>query len=75
MLRDLRLSRARLLLERADDTLAQRCGLGEATHFSRVFRAHIEQSPGQWRQAARAARRYALSADMPYGGMPTNDGE
>ncbi len=78
LLRDMRVSRARLLLERTDDTLdtiAQRCGLGEATHFSRVFRAHVGQSPGQWRQAARAARRYAPSADMPYGGMPTDDEE
>ena len=61
LLRDLRLRRARLLLERTDDTLdaiAQQCGLGEATHFSRVFRAHVGQSPGQWRSAARAARTY-----------------
>ncbi len=78
LLRDLRLARARLLLERTDDTLdaiAQQCGLGEATHLGRVFRAHVGQSPGQWRQAARTARHYAPSVDMPYGGMPAQDEE
>jgi len=42
MLRDLRLRRARQLLESTDDTLdsiAHTCGLGDAAAFSRAFRA------------------------------------
>ena len=70
LLRDMRLRHARSLLERTDHTLdhvAQQCGMGEATHFSRVFRAHVGQSPGQYRQSARTARHYAPTAEMPYG--------
>ena len=56
MLRDLRLRRARELLERTDDTLdsiADACGLGDGAHFSRVFRTSVGVAPGRYRERAK----------------------
>ena len=63
MLRDLRLRRARQLLESTDDTLdsiAHACGLGDAAAFSRTFRARYGSAPGRHRQSAKAARQNVL---------------
>ena len=58
MLREMRLRRAQELLVTTEDTLeaiAAACGLGEAVHFSHVFRAQFGQSPGQYRQSAKTS--------------------
>jgi len=63
MLRDLRLRRARQLLESTDDTLdsiAHTCGLGDAAAFSRAFRARYGAAPGQHRQSAKQTRQAVL---------------
>ena len=65
MLRDLRLRRARTLLEGTDDTLdsiAAACGLGDAAAFSRAFKAHYGLAPGAHRRDARQARQSVLTA-------------
>ena len=59
MLRDLRLRRARQLLESTDDTLeaiAAACGLGDAAAFSRTFKAQQGQSPGRYRESAKLTK-------------------
>ena len=59
MLRDLRLERARQLLETTDDTLesiAQACGLGDGAAFSRAFRARYGLAPGRHRESVKATR-------------------
>ncbi len=59
MLRDLRLQRARHLLESADLTvaaIAELCGFEEVAYFTRVFRRQTGQTPGQHRAGVRAAR-------------------
>jgi AraC-like DNA-binding protein len=59
MLRDLRLRRAKKLLESTDDTLdsiAHVCGLGDAAAFSRAFRARYGAAPGRYRQTMRLTR-------------------
>jgi AraC-like DNA-binding protein len=69
MLRDLRLRRARQLLEDTDltlDSIAAACGLGDAAAFSRAFRARYGAAPGQHRQSAKQTRQavlYPLEAD------------
>ncbi len=63
MLRDLRLRRARQLLESTDDTLdsiAHACGLGDAAAFSRAFRARFGAAPGQHRQGAKRTQQSVL---------------
>ena len=53
MLRDLRLQRARHLLQSTDLTLeavAESCGFEDAAYFSRVFRRAAGQTPGQYRR-------------------------
>ena len=53
MLRDLRLQRARHLLQSTDLTLeavAQSCGFEDAAYFSRVFRQVMGRTPGQCRR-------------------------
>lgn len=63
MLRDLRLRRARHLLESTDDTLdaiAHTCGLGDAAAFSRAFRARYGSAPGQHRQNAKRTQQAVL---------------
>jgi len=59
MLRDLRLRRARQLLESTDETLetiADACGLGDAAAFSRTFKAQDGVSPGRHRQSAKLTK-------------------
>ena len=68
MLRDLRLRRARQLLESTDDTLdaiAHACGLGDAAAFSRAFRARYGAAPGQHRQSAKQTRQAVLYPPAP----------
>ena len=68
MLRDLRLRRARLLLESTDDTLdsiAHACGLGDAAALSRAFRARYGAAPGQHRQSAKQTRQAVLYPPSP----------
>jgi transcriptional regulator GlxA family with amidase domain len=63
MLRDLRLRRAQELLESTSGTLesiARACGLGDAAQFSRSFRAHLGQTPGQFRKSAKMTRETYL---------------
>jgi AraC-like DNA-binding protein len=70
MLRDLRLQRARQLLESTDDTLeavAAACGMGDAAAFSRAFKAHFGVAPGRHRRSARRARQGVLYAPAPPG--------
>lgn len=65
MLRDLRLSRARQLLETTDAPLpaiALTCGLGDAGYFNRVFRQRFGQTPGQYRQSAKNTMRSYIPA-------------
>ena len=53
MLRDLRLQRARHLLQCTPDTLdavAQACGYEDAAYFSHVFRTATGRTPGQYRR-------------------------
>ena len=60
MLRDLRLQRARHLLESSDRTVAAvaaLCGFEEAGYFSRAFRRETGQTPGEYRRSLSAARR------------------
>ncbi len=60
MLRDLRLQRARHLLESSDHTvaaIAALCGFEEAGYFTRVFRRMVGQTPGEYRRSVCAARR------------------
>ncbi|MDQ2800225.1 MAG: helix-turn-helix transcriptional regulator [Armatimonadota bacterium] len=60
MLRDLRLQRARHLLESTDRTvasIAELCGFEDAAYFTRVFRRRMGLSPGRHRQSVRTARR------------------
>lgn len=59
MLRDLRLRRARQLLESTEETLetiAAACGLGDAAAFSRTFKAQGGVSPGRYRQSAKLTK-------------------
>jgi len=63
MLRDLRLRRARQLVESTDDTLdsiAHACGLGDAAAFSRAFRARYGAAPGRHRQSVKQTRQTVL---------------
>ena len=63
MLRDLRLRRAKEMLESTDDTLASiahACGLGDAAAFSRAFRARYGAAPGRHRQNVRLTRAGTL---------------
>ena len=58
MLRDLRLQRARHLLESSDQTVAAvaaLCGFEEAGYFTRVFRRIVGQTPGEYRRSIGAA--------------------
>lgn len=60
MLRDLRLQRARHLLESSDHTvgaIAVLCGFEEAGYFTRVFRRKTGQTPSEYRRDVSAARR------------------
>ena len=60
MLRDLRVQRARHLLESSDHTVAAvaaLCGFEEAGYFSRAFRRETGQTPGEYRRSLAAARR------------------
>jgi len=78
MLRDLRLRRARQLLEGTDGTLdaiAAACGLGDAAAFSRAFKAHTGMAPGQYRQAARSARSGVLYPPYPASSDSTKTGD
>lgn len=66
MLRDLRLQRARHLLESSDRTVAAvaaLCGFEEAGYFSRAFRRETGQTPGEYRRSLSAARRSYAGAD------------
>ena len=59
LLLEMRLARARRLLETRDETLdaiARACGLGDAPRFSRHFRARYGIAPGAYRAQIRAAR-------------------
>lgn len=59
MLRDLRLSRARQLLEQSDaplESVAERCGFADASHLCKQFKRQLGQLPGEYREAARRAR-------------------
>ncbi len=66
MLRDLRLQRARHLLESSDHTVAavaEMCGFEEAGYFTRVFRRATGRTPGEYRRSLGAARR--TYSDVP----------
>ena len=59
LLLEMRLARARRLLETTNDTLdaiARACGLGDAPRFSRHFRARYGLAPGAYRAQICAAR-------------------
>jgi AraC-like DNA-binding protein len=63
MLRDLRLRRAQELLQSTSATLdvvAQQCGLGNAAQFSRTFRNHFGQTPGEYRESAKQTKQSYL---------------
>jgi AraC-like DNA-binding protein len=63
MLRDLRLRRAQELLQSSSATLeviAQQCGLGNAAQFSRTFRHHFGQTPGEYRESAKQTKQSYL---------------
>jgi len=56
MLRDLRLRRARQLLESTEQSLAAiaaTCGFTDATYFGRMFRLQYGQTPGQYRESVK----------------------
>ena len=58
MLRDLRLQRARQMLESTDATLeviAETCGFGLASYLNRVFQKQFGQTPGDYRQGLKNA--------------------
>lgn len=57
LLQEIRLRRARRLLQSTDDTLeaiAGACGLGDAARLGRTFRTRFGMSPGVWRTAESA---------------------
>lgn len=59
MLRDMRLERAKRLLESTDftmETIAHTCGFGYSTSFVRVFQQKFGQTPGDYRQGLKQAR-------------------
>jgi AraC-like DNA-binding protein len=59
MLREMRLRRARAMVEGGDDPferVAATCGFGDAAHFSRAFRARYGMPPGELRRRASTAR-------------------
>lgn len=59
MLRELRLERARRLLETTDDTLetiGAQVGLGDAARLSRAFRVRFGLAPGAYRNGAKRAK-------------------
>ena len=68
MLRDLRLQRARHLLESSDHTVAAiavLCGFEEAGYFTRVFRQQTGETPGEYRRSLGSARHsYAGEAQQ-----------
>lgn len=68
-LRELRLQRARAVLDRGIrvhlEALAWKCGFADASNFSRVFKARFELSPSEWIRRAQAAR---LRDEEPAGG-------
>jgi transcriptional regulator GlxA family with amidase domain len=56
MLRDMRLRRAKKLLESTSDTLtliAEACGFNDTAYFSHQFTKHYAQTPGEYRKQAR----------------------
>ena len=59
MLRRLRMQRARHLLENTGETvetIAADCGFGDASRFTRAFRAEFGEPPGRYRQGVKSAR-------------------
>lgn len=63
MLRELRLSRARRLLETTAEPLeaiAAACGLGDPAAFSRAFRARYGVPPGRYRESAKTTTQSYL---------------
>lgn len=68
MLRDLRLQRARHLLESSDHTVAavaEMCGFEEAGYFTRVFRQQTGRTPSEYRHYLGAARRSYSAGGAP----------
>jgi AraC-like DNA-binding protein len=71
MLQEMRLNKARYLLETTQDTLdavAYSCGLGDSPRLSRLFRARFGIPPGTYRNSVKETRqRYILplSDDAP----------
>lgn len=59
-LREVRLQRARAVLERGGwvhlGALAWRCGFADQSNFSRVFKSRFGAAPSDWQQHARAAK-------------------
>lgn len=60
-LRELRLQRARALIEQSSrlnvGALSWRCGFADPSGFSKLFRARFGLAPTEWHQQARAATR------------------
>jgi AraC-like DNA-binding protein len=58
LLREMRLTRARHLLETTElglEAIAERCGLGDAAYLSRQFRARHGTTPGKHRESVKSA--------------------
>lgn len=64
MLRDLRLREVRKRLIETDatvDSIAIQCGLTDAAHLSRVFRAQFQLAPGQFRSSSKRTSQGYMS--------------
>ncbi len=59
MLKKIRLRRATAMLEETDftlDAIAEGCGFSDAAYFSRIFRRHMGQTPGDYRRSVANAK-------------------
>lgn len=73
MLRDMRLRRARHLLESTSLSLQEigrQCGFEDVPYFTRAFRARYQAAPGQFRESVKNARESYLPPSPTGAGAP-----
>jgi AraC family transcriptional regulator len=73
-----RIARARSMLARSDESIAEiaiSCGFADQSHLTRVFHSVVGSSPAAWRRPRRvAAARAAAAADPRKGRQPAGMG-
>jgi AraC-like DNA-binding protein len=58
MLRQLRMEKAKTMLTQTDETtesIAMACGFSSASHFAKLFKQELEETPGQFRRKSRVS--------------------